>query len=168
MRAFKVGDKIVDFSQVFRIFKTKRRKKPNGEKEKVIFFRPYFKTPKNQTLVCSIPVKNIKKTKIRRPISKKKLKELLKSLSQKSDIDIPINISRAKDMLNSNDPEKIAWVLKGLWLEKNDESTNFTKNREKVFKIAIKELVEEIAFVSGTSTRKAKKRIKKYLKKKAN
>ena len=153
-KSFRVGDKIVDFGQVNRIFKIK---------EKIIFFRPYFKTKQNKTSTCSIPLKNIVKTNIRKPISKKELEQLLKSLSKKSDLKTPINITRVKGILNLNDPHETARILKSLWMEKNDESTNFTKTRESVFKIAANRLVEEVALVNGVTLGKAEKQIKAAL-----
>lgn len=163
-KSFKVGDKIVDFGQVYRIFKIKKQKNAKG-KEEVIFFKPYFKTKQNRTLICSIPVNNIDKTKIRRPISKKELRKLLKELSQKSDIETPINVSRAREILNLNDPYKTVQILKSLWIEKNDKSTNFTKTRESVFGLSIKRLFEEVAFVNSVSIGKARKQIKAALEK---
>jgi len=164
-KSLKVGDRIVDFGQVYRIFKIEKQKRAKGKEETVIFFRPYFKTKQNRTLICSIPVNNIKKTKIRRPISKKELRKLLKELSQKSDIEIPINITRAKEMLNLNDPHEIVRILKSLWLEKNDKSTSFTKTREKVLRLAIKRLVEEVALVNNMSIEKAKRQMEEALEK---
>lgn len=166
-KPFKVGDKIIDFGQVCRIFKIKKEKNTKGKNEKVIFFRPYFKTRQNRSLVCSIPLNNIEKAKIRRPISKKELRQLLKEFSKNPDADVktPINISRAREMLNLNDPHKIVRILKSLWLEKNDKSTSFTKTREKVFRLAIKRLVEEVAFVNGVSIGKAKRQMKEHLEK---
>lgn len=164
-KSFKVEDKIIDFGQVYRIFKIKKQKNAKGKEEKVIFFRPYFKTKQNRTLVCSIPVKNIVKANIRRPISKKELRQLLRELSKKIDIETPINVSRAREILNLNDPHKTAQILKSLWLEKNDESTNFTKTRESVFGLAIKRLIEEVAFVNGVSVGKARRQIKTALEK---
>lgn len=162
-KSFKVEDKIVDFGQVFKIFKIKKQKGAKGKEEGVVFFRPYFKTRQNRTLVCSIPVSNIDKTNIRRPISKTELKQLLRTLSKKPDIETPINIRRARDVLNLNDPHETARILKSLWIEKNDKSTNFTKTRESVFSLSMKRLVEEVAFVSGVSLIKARKKIKAAL-----
>lgn len=155
---FKVGDKIVDFGQVYRIFKIKKQKDAKGKEEKVIFFKPYFKTKEDRTLICSIPANNIEQAHIRRPISKKELRELLGELSQKTNIENPINISGAREILNLNDPHKTARVLKSLWIEKNDKS--LTKTRESVFRLSMKRLVEEVAFINGVSIEKARKQIK--------
>ena len=161
---FKVGDKIVHSGQVYRIFKIKKQKRTKDKEEKIIFFRPHLKTRKNRTLICSIPINNIDKTDIRRPISKKELRALLKKLSKKSDIKKPINLIQARGVLGLNDIYETAQVLKSLWIEKNDESVNFSESRKNVFTLLMKQLVEEVAFVSGISLVKATGEIKAALK----
>ena len=164
-KQFKVGDKIIDFGQVCKIFKIKIEKRVKGKKEKVIFFRPYFKTRQNRTLVCSIPINNIEKAKIRRPISKKELRQLLKELSKKASIKNPINTTWPREILRLNEAHKTAQVLKTLWADRKDKSTSFTKSRKDIFKLAMKRLVEEVAFVGSVPLRKARKQIKAALEK---
>ena len=166
-KSFKIGDKIVDFGQVCGIFKIKKAKKTKGKKEKVIFFKPYFKTKQNRTLVYSIPVNNIKKAKIRRPISKKEVRQLLKEPPKKIDIENPINTTRLREILRLNEAHKTAQVLKTLWADREDESTSFTKSKKDVFSLAMERLVEEIAFVNRVSLRKARKQIKEALEREA-
>lgn len=79
---FKVGDKILDFGQVCQIFKIKRKKDSENKDDRIIFYRPYFKTKKNKGTVCSIPAANVDKANIRKPISKKQLKEILNTLAE--------------------------------------------------------------------------------------
>jgi len=161
---FKVGDKIFHSGQVYRIFKIKRQK-IKGKEEKIIFFRPHLRTRQNRTLVCSLPVNNIDKTNIRRLISKKELRPLLKKLSKKSDIRKPINLVQARGVLSLNDIYETARILKSLWIEKNDKSANFTESRKNVFRLLMKQLVEEVAFVNGTSLSLAGEKIKTALEK---
>ena len=162
-KQFKVGEKIVEFGQVFRIFKVKRQKNAEGKKEKLIFFRPYFKDKKDDSIIYSIPSKGIQKTNIRRPLTKRELSQLLKKLSKKAELKNPINISKAKEVLNSNDPQKIVGVLRILWADKNDQSTNFTKSKKDVFKLSIKRLVEETAYIEKLPLKTAKEKIKEAL-----
>ena len=82
-KTFKVRDKIVHFGRLYRIFKIKKKKAKDKE-EKIILFRPYFKNPRNRAVIRSIPINNIGQTDIRRPISKKELRQLLEELSKKS------------------------------------------------------------------------------------
>jgi len=167
-KPFKVGDIIIDFSHVYRVFKIEKRKSAEDKKEKVIYFKLYYKTKQNKDLVCSIPVKNIGLTHIRKPISKNKMKKLLKKLSEKEDEERFINMNQAKEKLKLNKPSTTAQILKGLWLDKQDESTNFTDNRRNLLNLSMKQLVEEIAFVFGISVAQAKGKIKRRLKKLGN
>lgn len=157
-KTFKVGDKIVHFGQVHRIFKIEKHKIKDKE-EKIILFRPYFKTKENKSLTCSIPVDSIDKTNIRRSISKTELRQLLKELSKKPDVKIPVDINKAREQLTLNNPEINVQILKRLWKEKNDESTNFSKSKHDVFKLVINRLVEEFAFISGAPLIKARQTI---------
>lgn len=167
-KAFEVGDKIVDFGQVHRIFKIKKKKGPKGKEKKVICYRHDYKTPFNQGLSYSIPMANIAKTNLRRPISKKELRRLLKKLAKKPRAKVTFSPIKATAALNLNNPDKTIRVLKSLWLEKNDETVNFNKTKQDIFELAMKRLVEEMAFVASTSLTKARKKIKKALSKMEN
>lgn len=160
-KTYKVGDKIIHFDQVYRIFKITGGK----NKDKVISFRRYFKSKENRKLVFSIPISSIDKTRIRKPVSKKELRDLFKTLSQKPKVKIVINTIKAREQLGSNDLDKNVEVLTQLWLEKKSDPDRFNKSKEGVFKLAIKKLSEEVAFVSNISLTKAKKKIENALEK---
>lgn len=162
-KSFKVGDKVVRCGQVYKIFKIKEKKRIKNEENKIIFFRPYFRKRGNTTLIYSIPVTDIDKTDIRRPIPKKKLRQLLKSLSQKTERKIPVDIIKARVILSLNDPYENVKILKCLWKEKNDESTKFSKSKEDVFELAIENLIEETALIDGISPDDARKKIEAAL-----
>lgn len=164
-KTFKIGDKIVDFGQLYRIFKIKKQSGAKDRKGEIIFFRPYLKTRKNRTLIRSIPVNNIDRTNIRRPIAKKELRRLLRELSKKSDKKPPININKTMGELSLNDPYINVEIVKSLWKEKNDESMNFSKSREDIFSLALNRLVEETTFVNGISLIQARKKIETALEK---
>ncbi len=159
-KIFNVGDKIIHFGQVYRIFKIKGK-----NENKTIFFRRYFKTKENRKLVFSIPISSIDKTRVRKPVSKKKLRDLLKTVSQNPDTKTPINTAKAREWLSLNSPDKSVEILKRLWQEKKNNSEHFNKSKENVFKLAMRKLSEEIAFVFDISLIKARKKIKKALEK---
>jgi len=163
MKNFAVGDKIINFNKVYIIFKIIEQK-VKDKKEQIISFRPFFQTEKKNSLTFSIPVDNIDKTNIRKPISKKELKELLSELSKASNLETPIDLNRINEELNLNDPNAHVEILKCLWKEKNDETTNFTKTRNDVLGLTIKLLLEEVALVSGVSLKEAEEKIKTALK----
>jgi RNA polymerase-interacting CarD/CdnL/TRCF family regulator len=155
---YKVGDKIVDFGQVFRIFKIKKEKDSNGELERIIYFRPYFSQKEKNSIVCSIPVKNIEKAEIRRPISKDKLKGLIKMLKKKKDLDEAPDINKVRELLKTNELLEVVSVIKTLWSDKK-KSEVFSTSKNTVFNSAIDMLAEEFAIVDGVSLEKARKKI---------
>jgi RNA polymerase-interacting CarD/CdnL/TRCF family regulator len=164
-RKFKVGDKIVELGQVFAIFKIKKIRNGNGELERVIFFKPYFKTKIATNLTCSIPENSIKETGIRRPISPKELGRLIKKLGKKGDIEKAIVINEAKNLLKLNQPSETVELLRMLWLEKNQKPESFSKSKKDIFNLALTRLIEEFALVGRTSLEKAKKEINLALQK---
>ncbi len=157
-RKFKVGDKIVEVGQVFKIFKIKKIKNSNGKLEEAIFFKPYYKVTTSASFVCSIPIKNVDKTRIRKPISRKKFNQLISKLKKKKRIEKFLAIDEAKELLKSDDLADNVKVLKTLFKEKK-ETENFSKSKRDIFNLAMESLVQEFALVSGVSLEKARKRI---------
>ncbi|GAG36322.1 unnamed protein product, partial [marine sediment metagenome] len=133
-----------------------------------ICFKPYFKNQQNKNSTSSIPVENISLTHIRRPISKKRLGELLKKLSKIPETKEPVSAKKEKDVLGLNEVQKTVQVLKRTWLDRDDESTNPTKVKRDILDLAMKRLVEEVAFVFDISLARAGKKIKRRLKMLAN
>jgi RNA polymerase-interacting CarD/CdnL/TRCF family regulator len=162
-KSFKVGDKIVDFGQVCRVFKIRKKKNDKGEKVKFIHYRPYFKTRRNKTLSYSISLENIDKTQIREPVLKKELKKICRKLRQRVEEKKPVNTSRLRQALRENDFTKTAQALKILWDDRKDESTNFTKTKKDVYRIALKRVANELGFLEGLSLKEAKEKIKSLL-----
>jgi len=161
---FKKGDTIVHFGRINDIFKVKKRK-TEKEEETIVYFRPHYKTKKDKSVVYSIPIGNIDKTGIRKPISKKRLRKFYKKLTIPAKPSNMMNISRAKRMIESGEIKDIITVIRRLWKEKYNPETNYTKSRQRVFKNAVNSLIEEFAFVDGISRRSARKKIFKKLKK---
>lgn len=162
-KPLEVGRKIVDFGRVCRIFKIENKKNTKGERKKIIHFNHFFKSPQNLGSTYSIPIENIKKANIRRPISSKELRSLIKKLSQKTKIQESVTAIRVKGILGENSAHKTAQVLKRLWLEKNDETASFTKAKRDLLELTIGRLVEEVAFVDKISILKAREKIKESL-----
>ena len=163
---FKVGDKIVDFGQVYRIYKIKKDKTLEGKREDCIYYKPYFKSEKNQSLVCSIPRSNVEEENLRKPVSKKKINETLKLLGQKPNSETVINIAIASTYLKENNPIETARLLKILWLEKQSNKEKKLSTRKKMIsENAMRHLVEEIAVVQNISLKKAKEKISRRLEK---
>lgn len=162
---FKVGDKVVDFGQVFRIFKIKKSVTLEGKKEDFIYYKPYFKPEKNQSMVCSIPKSNIEEADLRKPVSGKKISEVLKLLGQEPNGETTINVTKVSMYLRENDPLETARLLKILWLEKQDEEKKLSTRKKTVYQNAMRHLVEEIAAVQKIGLKKAREKINARLKK---
>ena len=170
----KVGDKIVQLGRVYNVFKIEKRK-TNNQEERVILFRPYFKTEESKNIVLTIPEANLARANIREPISKKELKLILAKLAEKpkknsaatdetSEIKkISLDIISVRELLNQNDPFQSVQVLKLLWREKIDKTTDISNSKYEIFNLAMDRLVEEVAFSSKLSLAKAKEKIKKAL-----
>lgn len=156
---YKVGDKIVEFGRVFTIFKIRRRKNSDGDIEKVIYFKPFYKTKDVSDIVCSIPESNIDKTQIRQVSTKKEFRLLINKLKKKKNLEEFPAIDKAKALLNSSDPADTARVLRKLWIERNETIENFSRSKRDIYNLAMERLVQEFATVSGFSLEKARKRI---------
>ncbi len=146
----KVGDKIVEQGQVFRIFKIQKE---------TIFYKPYFCVKGETSFTCSIPAENVDKTKIRNPISLADLKTLTEKLKIKNKTQDCPNADDAKELLKSDDPIETVVVLRTLWEEKERSPENFSRSKKEIFELAMERLVQEFALVSRISLEKARERI---------
>ena len=156
---YRVGDKIVEFGQVFNIFQIKNQKTADGKFEKIIFFKPYFKINNASNIICSIPLNNIEKTEIRKPISTTELKVLFKRLKKVNSNNISLTIIRAKELLKSDNPKIMIKLLRILYKEKKNQPDSFSKSKKDVFDSAMDKLVQEFALVSRITPDKAREKI---------
>lgn len=164
-RKLRVGDKILEFGQVFRVFKIENKKNGNGEPERTIHFRPYFKSNDNKGMTCSIPEDSLGQTNIRRPISLETARSLIEKLSQKPKGEMSTDVDSIKQTLGQNDPHETARVVRSLWVEKLDGEITFTKSKKDMFELATSRLVEEVAYVIKTPPENAYSKIKAALEK---
>lgn len=158
-RKYKVGDKIVELGEVFRIFKIRKEKNDEGVYERIIYFKPYYKRNNSSGIICSIPLKNINKTSIRKPISRKELKGLFKELKKKNRIEAFPPINESKVLLKSDDLADTVKLLKILYKEKKIRPESFSKSKKDVLDSAFERLTQEFALVGGVSLEKAKDEI---------
>jgi len=164
----KVGDKIVRFGRVFEIFKIAQEENPDtGEKEMMMYFKPVYESQANRTLICAIPLSNLDLTNIRLPMCEDECDKLLSLLDSVYEMKGRFNTRLAKDVLKSNEPEKIALMLKKLAIVKRDPDVNFTYTKKTVFRQGLKRLQEEVALVKGISLEEARKTLIKLLKSQA-
>ena len=163
----KVGDELVEFGKVYKVFKIESKPSFDGLVEEHVFFKPIYDTSDNRTLSCSIPVKNITQANIRRPLEKKKMSEilnLLSTLDASSEVHV-LDINEAREILKLNNPAESARVLVGIWKEINTVEDLATKSRRDIFDMSLKNLTQEVAFAYELSLEEAEKKLQKALKK---
>jgi RNA polymerase-interacting CarD/CdnL/TRCF family regulator len=165
---FKEGDKIVRFGRVYEIYKIAEEENPEtGEREELMYFKPVYESQANRTLICAIPIKNLELTNIRMPMCEAECDELLQLLDSKYEMKGRFNTRLAKEILKSNEPDKIAMMLKKLAIVKRDPDTNFTYTKKTVFRQGVKLLQEEIALVKCIPLEEARNKVIGILKKQA-
>ena len=162
--SFKVGDMIVKFGEVCQIIRIEKRKNDDGNAEEFLYYKPYYAGQQVNEVTYSISVKNLSLASIRKPISKKELLDLIKILSKTIEVDVPINIIEYKEAFNSNDPHEIAYTLKRIWVEKQEEADGISKSKNELYKASMKILVEEVALLKETTIPEAERIIEKALK----
>lgn len=161
----KIGDKIVDFGQVYKIFKIKKDKALDGTREEYLYYKPYFKSDKNFSLICSVPKSNFKKANLRKPVTKKKTNEILEILGKKPNDETKVTPKQVSDYLKKNDPTETARLLKLLWLEKQSEEKKFATRKKTIYQNTVRCLVEEISVVQKIGLKEARQKIRRCLKK---
>jgi RNA polymerase-interacting CarD/CdnL/TRCF family regulator len=160
---FKVGDKIVRFSRIWQVSKIEEQPGTGEEKEKILFYKPFFPINESSQLSLSIPVSNIKTVGIRRPVSKVDANSLLKTLNQETAIKSPIDLTEIKEKLESGIFATTVEALKKLWWSKKADAVTFTKSQQEVLDLAVKILTEEIACIYQLSPLGARKKITNIL-----
>jgi RNA polymerase-interacting CarD/CdnL/TRCF family regulator len=154
---YKIGDRLVECGQLFRVFKIQDMKSRSGEKQRILFYKPLQHIDNNSEIVCSIPIENIEQTSIRRPMSKDEFKNLLKKIKSLS-VDAFPSITEARDALKSNDPIDTLKTIKALKKERKT-SENFNKNKKDLLNAAIERVAYEFSEVFGVPFNKAKDKV---------
>ncbi len=151
---FKVGDQLVRFSSLYTVTDIKERKKKTGT-ETILYFEPFYKNQRNETLICSIPLNNISLTSIRRPLSKKQLKELYNDLASREVERVSLKQNDLTKRLNDNDPAESVKILKNLWIENQDQNKTVAPTKRYLFSLALKKFAQEVAFVESVALEEA-------------
>jgi len=162
---FEIKDIIIDHNQPCKIFKITKIKPAR------IFFKLY-PTPKNDNkLVSSIPIDNVDKAYIRKPLNKKEIKQLLKTLSQNIDLK---SKSNANDTTKSKNKTKLlscynplgnVELIRKLLIKKRAKNINYSVSDKNDFQTCIQNLAKEIAVVKNNSFEKEKTNLISIIKK---
>lgn len=161
MTNFKVGDKLVENGRVYEIFKIEDKEIDNNMTT-IIFFRPVF--DEGTGLMGSIPIDNISDGEYRTPSTTAEVNNVLKILSKSNDDELRIDTDEMDTKLKTNLIVEIAEVANLLWIDKNNEDTSFSPTKRRLFKKALRAVMEEYAIAKDTSLDKAEKTIRSYLK----
>lgn len=153
---FRVGNKLVGVTNVYRIFKIEE-KKVNGEVKRLIHYKPFFETSINKSLICSIPEENICDAIIRRPVEKEVIKKIIKYFSKSTRRGKSIDSATAKEILKSNNINEISTLVKKYWWEKQIDSYAFTKNKSNILEKGLRKVAEEYAIVYQVALSSAEK-----------
>ena len=160
-KKYKVGDKIVEFGEIYRIFKIDKKKQNDGSVEEIIHYKPLSKIGNASTIICSIPLSKVDQTAIRDPLTKEQFTFFLKEL-QEIKVEIFNDINEARSALKSNTPLENLTAIKAL----KKESTTvdyFNKNKTDLLNFAIEKVALEFSLVFNTSLQKAKDKINLYI-----
>jgi len=160
----KVGDKIIDFGWVYRIFKISSQKTTTGRK-RIIYFRPYFKKGGNQGLVCTVPEDNLSETNIRRPTGKKEIGILLRRIPNLIRSAEEISPGRIQQAISDSDLTEMIKLLKYLYYNRKSEGKDFTVSQKRTFNSLANRVAEEAALVLDKKPEQIKEKIDRYLKK---
>ncbi|AKM79219.1 MAG: hypothetical protein UX85_C0007G0086 [Candidatus Beckwithbacteria bacterium GW2011_GWB1_47_15] len=142
-----VGDLVVRYGKVLKVFQIKKD---------AVSLRPFFNSQSSHGLTFTLKQKSVSQGHVRRLVSKTKLKDLLNLIIKKSiakdrcpafDSDTALNRNRLTDAL---------WVLKTLWLEKQERSDTLATGKSNIFQRVLLQTAEEIAAVNRTSPERAK------------
>ncbi|MFC1649769.1 hypothetical protein ACFL2C_03615 [Patescibacteria group bacterium] len=155
--SFKVGDKIVDYGHIYRIFEITKDDK-NGDSDRILHFRPFFSVDITKDVVCSIPESSITDTTIRLPVKPKDIRGMITRLTVKPRYTEVPDAQDIKDLLNENDPEKVVDIIRILSAEKKKE-LGFTKSKSDILQLSKSHLVQEVALVLGIPLEKAERKV---------
>ena len=158
----KVGSLIVENGIVNKVHKI-LVEKTNDKSEKIIYYKPYFRTNINGSLDCSIPESSLTPSNIRVIASKEEITTFYKMLSQK-DLDREIDFDTATQLLNTNDLKETSSAIKFFWLQVSKGQT-VTKTVSDWFAKSINFVSEEISYITKDSAEDIGKKIKRELKK---
>ncbi len=160
----KIGRIFVDGGSVYIVHKIKVEQ-TKDKTEKIIYYRPYYKSISNNTLECSIPESSIELSNLKEPHTKPEINEFLEYLASKTVKKEDVDLENPQTVLNLNDIYKLAYVIKYFWKEYNTEGATLTKTKYNLLNKAIDAITEEVALVLGVTLERAKELITKELNK---
>ena len=140
------------FSKVYKVTKVQ-------PEEDRIYYQPHFATNASG-LICSIPVSNINKSSIRRPLKKKDFSQFFNDLLEElKKEETEINIKEIKAAIHSTDLNKKSELIARLWSIKQDEELKFTPSQKSYLESLINSLKEELAYLLNIDPQSAEQKL---------
>lgn len=150
----KVGEDIVNFGRVNKIFDIK------GE---TVYYKPYFEEPHTGGIICSIPLKSLEASNIRKPISKELCMSICKELKTRINIREYMDANDMTTLYNTNKETDLVRVLKLLNQESKEREHGLSTSKKTIFDKAYASFVQECAYARKTSIDEAEAFVNKYL-----
>lgn len=142
-----IGDLVVRHGKVLKVLQIN---------QDTISLQPFFCYQTSNNLTFTLKLQNAYDGHIRQLVSKGKIKSLFNLIIKKPVIKSNPPIFDSKTALNNNQLEDSLWVIKTLWLEKQEKSNILTGGKLSIFQRALLQTTEEIAAVNNTSPEQAK------------
>lgn len=151
---FQVGDKIVDSDGIYEVFKAE-----NG----CLFYRVSSDGGRHDSVTCSIPIKNVLKAGLRKPISKEEANELKSKLAKAMEHPTFFDLKMSESMVFDNDWGRNIELLASIWMVRQSEGGELSRANERMAESLIGQMTREISLVTGKTNQEIRKEITKTL-----
>lgn len=155
----KVGDVIIRFGQVYKVFKVEKK-----DDKDMVSYQKVFTPPNRNPSIFTIPQESVEKTNMRKALTKKELDNLLKKELLEMEVDTSASLNTLKAVRNTDDPTEVVKTLKLLTVLRH-EAEKLPFSKKEVYNSLLKRLGSEVAYVYDVDQDEAKLVIEKALKK---
>ncbi|MFH0943452.1 MAG: hypothetical protein V1810_04755 [Candidatus Beckwithbacteria bacterium] len=142
-----VGDLVVRYGKVMKVFQIN---------QDTVSLQPFSTLKTKNSLTFTLKRGQAHEGHIRPLVSKAKLKQLLDLIIKKPLTKDRCPVYNADTALRQNKFADTLWVIKTLWLEKQEKSNTLPGGKLTIFQQALIQITEEIAAVNHISPQQAK------------
>jgi RNA polymerase-interacting CarD/CdnL/TRCF family regulator len=154
----RIGDLLVRYGKILRVHEIK---------SDIVMLKPFFEVRANNGLVYSIQNKNLDAGKIRKLVTKDRLKELWNSIFNVDSLPQQIDVVESKSSLNLDGLDESLVLIKTLWTEKQAHAGYLPGGRLSLFQQALSQATDEIAAVKSILPEEARTLVLSALKKRS-
>lgn len=145
-----VGDTIINFGQVHDVFEIT---------EEVIYYKPHFESESSGGLKCSIPLKSLSESNIRKSLSCEDCKKYCKDLKKVININIYPDANEMTTLYKTNLPENLVRVIALLNQERKEKEHGLSTSKKMIFDKAVASFIQEFAFATDMTLEEAESSI---------